>query len=588
MALSHLFGKDRTISIDIGSVLIKIMQIEASGGSWRVSRAVVHPTPPGTCHDGMVTDIDAVATAVKDALRGADIHASGALAAVSGSQVLVRQVQLPKMSEAVLRKSIRFEAAKYISANVEDSIVEFEIIDHETADGQMQVMLVAAPRDLIESRVAVIERVGLEPLVVDVEAFSLIRSLVEHSQDPSIAQDTVALLDMGAGHTDLNIVSEGRFALTRNIPIAGNSLTQAIKSLINCEDAQAEALKQAVHIGPKLAASTETPDENLVKAARAIQPLLDELLREIRRSLHYFQSQFPDNQQQKTVSRLLLTGGTSRMSGLADYISAKLGVRARLLNLLSDGVIQRGSLTEEDAKSDGPLFGIAAGLALKDAAPPSRAHSAQPQAAQAPDQTEQTAAQPEGYHGPRQPAPNIQPPPAAQTSISSPAAPGPAQHQAPQTPRPPAPQPTAQPSQPQPAAHAQAQPSAPPHSGAPGAPVTPAPQAAQGPVPGEAAVRPAPEAQTAQRKPEAEDALAQALKKLHDSHPVAPGEESKLLKASGAPEAAAQPDSEETPAKKRKRVTRATAEHAADDQTAASAEGSPEETVPGQSTDKAA
>ena len=369
MAFPHLFSRDKTIAIDIGSALIKLMQIERAGDGWRVSRAVVHPTPPGACHDGMIADIPAVASAIKDALRGADMHATGALAAVSGSQVLVRHVQLPKMSEAVLRKSIRFEAAKYISASVDDSIVEFEIVEQHHAEGQMQVMLVATPRELIESRVAVIEEVGLEALVVDVEAFALIRSLVEFSRDPSILQDTIALVDMGAGHTDLNIVSEGQFQLTRNIPIAGTSLTQAIKSLINCDDTEAEALKRAVHIGPRLTTAGEPPDENLVKAARAIQPLLDELLREIRRSLHYFQSQFSENSAQKVVSRLLLTGGTSRMSGLPEYISAKLGVRAKLLNVISDGTIERGSLTDEDATGDGPLFGVVAGLVLKEESP---------------------------------------------------------------------------------------------------------------------------------------------------------------------------------------------------------------------------
>lgn len=371
MALSHLFGKDRTIGIDIGSAMIKIMELEPTGQSWKVARAVAHPTPPGSCHDGMITNIPEVIKAVKDSLRGAEINASGVVAAVSGSQVLVRHVQLPKMPEAVLRKSIRFEAAKYISASVDDSLVEFEILDQDTGDGQMQVMLVAAPRDLVESRVAVIEGIGMEPLVVDVEAFALMRSIVEFNPASSYANETIALVDMGAGHTDLNIISLGRFALSRNIPIAGSSLTQAIRSLIGCDDQQAETLKKAVKIGPRLGTGEEEHDENLIKAARAIQPLLDELLREIRRSLHYYQTQFPEGNNEAVVKQLLLTGGTSRMEGLPEYISAKLGIRTTLANVLDhSGVISSGSLTEEDAVADGPLFGVVAGLALKGSTAP--------------------------------------------------------------------------------------------------------------------------------------------------------------------------------------------------------------------------
>lgn len=376
MAFSNLFGKDRVIGIDVGSALIKIVELDSSPHGWRLSRGVVHPTPPESCHDGMVTNTEAVVEAIKDALRGADIQATGAVAAVSGSQVLVRQVQVPKMPESILRKSIRFEAAKYISASVDDSIVEFEVLDANISDGQMQIMLVAAPRDLVESRVAVIEGVGLEPLVVDVEAFALSRSLIEFSTDTSRAGETIALVDMGAGHTDLNIVAGGHFALTRNIPIAGSNLTQAIRSLTGCGDAEAEALKKRLRIGPILADSEGPPDESLQKAARAIQPLMDELLREIRRSLHYYQSQFPEGTAQAVVNRLLLTGGTSRLIGLPEYISAKLGISATLINLLGDGTIDRGSLTEEDAEFEGPLFAVAAGLSLKGQTAPTRLRNA--------------------------------------------------------------------------------------------------------------------------------------------------------------------------------------------------------------------
>lgn len=388
MVLSQLFGKDRVIGVDIGSALIKVLELEPDGDKWRVARAVLHPTPPDTVHDGIVTDVQAVSSAVRDTIRGADIHASGAVAAVSGSQVLVRLVELPRMSESVLRKTIRFEAAKYISANVDDSLVEFEVLDRDPGNGQMQVMLVAAARELVASRVAVLENAGLEPLVVDIEAFALMRSLVEHSTDSNLLSQTVALLDMGASHTDLNIVSGGRFVLTRNIPIAGSSLTMAIKSLAGCDEISAEALKKRIRIGPVAQEDAEPMDENLVRAIRAIQPLLDELLREIRRSLHYYQSQFPEGTPEATVSRLLLTGGTSRMPGLPEYVSARLNVQADVMNVLTDSGIKEGCLTEEEAKADGPLLAVAAGLALRSLAPVQKAEP--PKKAQPPKKAEST------------------------------------------------------------------------------------------------------------------------------------------------------------------------------------------------------
>lgn len=369
MALSHLFGKDRTLGIDIGSAFTKIIELEPGNRGYRVTRAITHPTPPTSCHDGLITDPAAVTASIKEATRGADIHATGAAAAVAGSQVLVRAVNLPQMTESVLRKSIRFEAAKYISANVDDSLVEFEVLRKGEPDGQMQVMLVAAPRDLVEARAAAIDGAGMEATVVDVEAFALQRSLIEFSSDTSLRSESVALVDMGAGHTDLNIVCQGEFALTRNIPIAGSSLTQAIKSLIGCSEEEAESLKLNVRIGPRLVEDGVPPDENMLKAARAIQPLLDELLREIRRSLHYHQQQYPEGSPQAVVSRMLLSGGTSRMTGLPEYVAAKLGLRATLVNVLQEGVLEPGTLTDQDAEKEGPLYAVAAGLALKGQSP---------------------------------------------------------------------------------------------------------------------------------------------------------------------------------------------------------------------------
>ena len=171
------------------------------------------------------------------------MKATGAICAISGSQVIVRQVQFPKMPEAVLRKSIKYEASKHISASMEDSAVEFEILGDVPDESQMDVMLVAAPREMVDSRVQVIESAGLDPLSVDVEAFALIRSLVEFSASDEYLHKTVALIDMGASHTDVNIVSRGEFVLTRNIPIAGNSFTNAVKSLVGVSFEEAERLK---------------------------------------------------------------------------------------------------------------------------------------------------------------------------------------------------------------------------------------------------------------------------------------------------------------------------------------------------------
>ena len=178
MVLSYLLGKDSIVGIDIGSSTIKAIELEQAGNGWRLANAAVQTTPPESCRDGVLTNVFDVSQTLRRLLRSANIKSTSAVAAISGSQVIVRQCQFPKMTEAALRKSIRYEASKYISASMEDSIVEFEIMGDVEGTDQMNVMLVAAPREMVDSRVSVLEAAGLEPISLDIEAFALIRALI--------------------------------------------------------------------------------------------------------------------------------------------------------------------------------------------------------------------------------------------------------------------------------------------------------------------------------------------------------------------------------------------------------------------------
>ena len=364
MVLSSLFSKETTVGIDIGSSCIKAVEIEPTGSGWTLVNAAIAPTPRDAIKDGIVVNILDVSHEIRNMLKEAGIRATGAICAVSGSQVIVRQVQFPKMPEQTLRKSIRYEASKYISSSVEDSIVEFEILGDAEDPNQMNVMLVAAPRDMVDSRVSVLESSGLEPLVVDIEAFALIRALVEFSASDEYLHRTVAIIDTGASHTDVNIVSRGEFALTRNIPIAGDSFTNAIKSLSGSSFEEAEMMK--------LRMTAEQPIDQLGAAEqdnrnwRVVQPLMDELIREIRRSIHYYQSQFPEGSTDAFVSKIVLTGGSARMRGMDAYVSAKLGIPAQMADVFEQTAINTGHVPADYLREHGPVWAVVTGLALKE------------------------------------------------------------------------------------------------------------------------------------------------------------------------------------------------------------------------------
>ena len=367
VVLNSLFSKESSVGIDIGSNSIKAVEIEPTARGWELVNAAVAPTPKDATRDGVIVSLEEVSSTIKSALRDAGIKATGAICAVSGPPVIVRQVQFPQMAESVLRKSIKFEASKHISSSVEDSVVEFEILGGAQEPGQMNVMLVAAPKEMVDSRVRVLEMAGLDPLVVDVEAFALIRALVEFNASDEFLHRTVALIDMGASHTDVNIVSQGDFALTRNIPIAGNSFTNAIKSLTGSAFDEAEILKIEMTHDRSL--------DDIIRAEgdsrhwRVVQPLLDELIREIRRSIHYYQSQFPEGSADAQVSKILLTGGAARMAGINTYIASKLSIVTEIADVFQQSAIGTDRVAAGFVSEHGPVLAVGSGLALKELAP---------------------------------------------------------------------------------------------------------------------------------------------------------------------------------------------------------------------------
>ena len=376
LGIAQLFGRETVCGVDIGSRWIKVAQAEsAGGGRWRITRAGVAPTPENAVRDGVVVDAATIGQALRDLLKASGIEATGAAAAISGASVIVRHVKMPKMGEAVLRKSVRFEAAKHISSSVEDSLIEFEITGPVPGEeDKMGVMLVAAPSDMVESRLSALVAAGLEPVAVDVEAFALQRALLDISATCPGEATTLALLDIGASSTDVNIITDGRFALTRNIEFAGEHFTKSLQSLApSATHEQLEQLKMQTDMSALLA-----PDADLEKQtlARAVQPVLDELLREVRRSVNYYQSQFSDPvnsnlppglaAQFSGVSKLVVTGGSAKMAGLEAYMAARLGLEVEHWNVADNPALDMTALAPSFVEEHGAMLTTAIGLALKD------------------------------------------------------------------------------------------------------------------------------------------------------------------------------------------------------------------------------
>lgn len=363
MGISRFLMNEDIIAIDIGSSNIKMVYADIASRKVRTMDALTCATPRDSVKEGNIVDIDRVSDTIRTTIQAAGIKCVNAATAIAGPSVVVRNVLMPKMSAQMLRKSLSFEASKYISAPIEGSVIEFDILG-DAPNGQMKVVLVAAPREMVDSYARVLEQSGLDPISIDIEAFASFRSTIEFNSDYSLDKGTIALLDMGASHTEINLIVSGEVMLTRNIPIAGNAITGAIKSVENCTEDEAERMKYAMDLSVLLDPSSAP---YIKSSTKAVQQLLDELLREIRRSFNYYQSQLPEDSRDLVINKIILTGGAARLSGLMQYMQNRLSVDATLgdpLSWLNDrNSIKINSLQQEDY----PLFSVALGLIAKEA-----------------------------------------------------------------------------------------------------------------------------------------------------------------------------------------------------------------------------
>lgn len=361
-------ASSNVVGLDIGSNQIKAVHLARNRNQWSLVSAGIVPTPAESVQDGVILDIPRVTEAVRQLFRDARVPGNAdTVAAVSGSHVLVRSIKVPDMNIATLKRSIRFEAAKHVDqgtsgVSVENSAVEFEVLGRGGQPPQLDVLLVVAPLPMVNGRVAVMESAGAEPVAVDVEAFALLRATRAANLMPPPGQ-AVAVMNMGATYTDLNIIVGDEVVVTRSIPIGGNALTSSVASVMNVPVEEAEEAKRHIDIAPSTSGAVEfgvisAPDP----AKQVTLPFVDELVRELRRSVLYFQSQAAEAGMSVSVEQVVLAGGGTQLGGLPDYLQERLNMDVTIL----DPFIAQSSGVVSEWYGRGAEFAVAAGLALKE------------------------------------------------------------------------------------------------------------------------------------------------------------------------------------------------------------------------------
>jgi len=365
------FGSSQTaIGLDIGTEHVRVAQVKQTGSGYVLTGYGRVDVPMGAVADGEIVDSAAVASAIKELWRRSNVRGKDVSTGVSNQRVIVRLIDLPFMERAELQSAIQYQAQDYIPMAVEESILDFQIIgDYVTPSDEhmMEVLLVAAHREMIGNTVAAVEGAGLKLSRIDVSSFAIVRALMGESVEilPEADGDATAIIHISSGITNIAVVERGIPRFNRISSLAGGTFTQAIANVLNITFEEAESLKIQVGLPDIDTGATEPVpgvDPEVIQVVnQSIEREVNKFIAEVRRSLDYYLTQ---TSQVRSIKRILLSGSGAQLRNFAVYLEK--GLQAQQVALgdpldriqVASGVRQ---LVEEDRMGCVTAVGLALG-----------------------------------------------------------------------------------------------------------------------------------------------------------------------------------------------------------------------------------
>ncbi len=348
-----MFGskKKSIVGLDIGSSALKAVELKPVRNGFELLHIAHHNLQSDTIVDGHIIDLNHVSDSINRVWSDNNIKTSQVATSLSGHAVIVKKIMLPQMSSEELDEQIHWEAEQYIPFDINDVNLYHEVIGHDPATQNMDVLLVACKRDKIAQFTQVISQAGKQPVIVDVDAFAL-QNAYEMNYMPSPNQ-TVALLDIGASVMTINVVRGTTSIFTRDISAGGNQYTDLLQKELNLTFEQAEMLKRGAGFD----------EQGDYEAAQAAMRSVSEMLAlEIQRTLDFFRATAVDS---PNIDCMLIAGGSSKVEHLCDYLSEKFQMPVERFDAFRAVRYDRKRFDDEYLKELSPNMAVAVGLAVR-------------------------------------------------------------------------------------------------------------------------------------------------------------------------------------------------------------------------------
>jgi type IV pilus assembly protein PilM len=364
--------KESFIGLDIGTSSIKIVELSRNGKEG-ISLATYASAKSSLslAQSGDGDSVAKVATIAHEMLRRSGASAMSTIVALPSLSVFSAVISLPEMNERDLEKAVALAAKNYVPTPLKDVVLGWTVMKEsaigsqgstpaesgnekdkkvenkarrQLANGNFEIFLTAASKDLVQNYSSVVERLNLNLVALETESFPLSRSLLGSLKEPAL------LVDIGDLATNFSIVDNGYLRINQGSDIGGDAITKIIASKLGISEDEAEKRKC------KLGLVQAVSDDGLASAAKTVVKDIVERSTNLRRIF--------ERKSNKSVAKTILIGGGANLKGLAEYWSEVSGIPAEVGNPWK-GIKVPHVLTNK-LLTIGPSFAVAVGLALRE------------------------------------------------------------------------------------------------------------------------------------------------------------------------------------------------------------------------------
>jgi type IV pilus assembly protein PilM len=345
-----IFGKkDRLVGLDIGSRSIKVAEVADKKRGRTLERFGMVDIAPGLIEDGIIKDPETVAETLRQLFKTYNVKERNVAISIGGYSVIVKKINVQSMEEDQLQETIHFEAEQYIPFDINDVNLDFQILgENEHNPNQMNVLLVAAKKEMINDYVSLTQMAGLNPCIIDVDAFAL-QNIFEQSYDVGAAN--IALIDIGASKTSLNILKGANSVFMRDVSLGCGQINQKIASIVDCTIEEAELIK----FGDR---TDKISPEELSEIASSI---VADWCTEIRRALDFFYSTYPDDQ----IQQIVISGGGGNIKEFRQLLAVETSAEVTTINPFEKIVIDDNRFDRDYLARIAPQASICMGLSTR-------------------------------------------------------------------------------------------------------------------------------------------------------------------------------------------------------------------------------